>query len=103
MTTERTVCYHKSTSNGDGDQQNNDIASHSMVGEVFVTDCGNKLEDGEESCRKNAGEVDDDSDAVPWRRIPVAFTGSCTASCALQVAEDAVKGKELKTSKTEAH
>lgn len=102
MTAERTVCYHKSTSNGDEDQQNNEIASHSMVNEVSVTDRGNKLEDGEESCRKNAGEVDNDSNTVPWHRIPVAFAGSRTTSCALQIAENAVKGKKLKSSKTEA-
>lgn len=61
------------------------------------------MEDDEESCGKNAGEVEGDSNMVSWHCIPVSFTGSCTAGCALHVAENAIKGKKLKTSKAEAH
>lgn len=66
VTTERMICYHQGTGDGDEYQQDNEIASYSMVDEVFVTDCGDKLEDDEESGGKNAGEVEDDSNAVPW-------------------------------------
>jgi hypothetical protein len=103
VATKSTIGYHQRTANGYQDQEDNDIASDAMIENDFVSYCRDKLENCKKGGWEDASQMYHDSNVVAWYRIPKTFARCGSPCSAGGVAEDAIEGKELDTSKCKAH
>lgn len=95
-------CNHKDSNNTNQRQEDNQVSIQAVDNDDLVSYSRHKLEDGEESSRKNTRQMHDDADILNALEVVVAFTGEGTADCGFRVAEDAFDVEEHESGEGES-